>query len=159
MALRKRSVHDGTLHLTWSLPVEPDLAWIAFADAEILAQWLGRPIERDLRPGGRLVIEHGEGSFSRSDVLAVTLPHHLAMSWSFPDEPESQVSFTLHPSLSGTSLELVHDRLGELTASYVPGWITHLTFLEAAITEQPIPMENFWPLYSTFNALLSGGRR
>lgn len=157
MPLSKHSVHDGTLRVTWSLPFEPDLAWVAFADSEILGQWLGHPIERDLRPGGRLAIEHGEGYLSRSIVAEANPPHRLAMSWSFPDEPESKVSFTLHPSFSGTALDLVHRDLGELTASYGPGWITHLTYLEAAITGRPLDMEHFWPLHATITALSARG--
>lgn len=157
MPLTKHSAQDGTLLVTWSLPAAPESAWKGLTDPAMLAQWLGQPLECDLRAGGQLVIDHGESYVSRSIVIEANPPHRLAMTWTFPEEPESKVSFTLHPSFSGTALDLVHRDLGELTASYGPGWITHLTYLEAAITGRPLDMEHFWPLHATITALSARG--
>ena len=156
MPLTKHSAHNGTVLVTWLLPAAPESAWKGLTDPAMLAQWLGQPLECDLRPGGQLVIDHGEGFLSRSIVAEANPPHRLAMTWTFPEEPESHVTFTLSPGPSGSSLELVHRQLGSLSADYGPGWITHLTYLEAAIAGRPLDMAHFWRLHSTFTVLSAG---
>lgn len=53
-------------------------------------------------------------------------------------------------------MRLAHHGLGDLVGSYGPGWITHLTFLEAAVVGAPIPTSHFWKLHATFQSLCTG---
>lgn len=155
MPLSKISTDDGALAVAWSLPVPAQAVWAGFSDPALLPQWLGQAIDCDVRPGGRLVVDHGDGYLSRSDVIEAEEPHRLVMTWEFPDEPESRVGVELRPSDAGTLVHLGHHGLGELVGTYGPGWITHLTFLEAAVAGVPIHSSQFWKLHATFKALFT----
>lgn len=150
MPLTTISTEDGALVITWSFSVPAQAVWAGFSDPTLLSQWLGQSTECDIRSGGMLVVDHGDGYLSRS---AVTEPHRLAMTWEFADEPESQIGIELRPSGAGTVVELAHHGLGDRVGSYAPGWITHLTFLEAALAGVPIPTSHFWKLHATFESL------
>lgn len=153
MPLSAISIDDGALVVVWEFSLPAEAVWAGFVDPTLLSQWLGQSIECDVRPGGRLVIDHGEGYLSRSVVTVATEPHRLAMTWDFPEEPESRIGIELRSSEAGTLLELAHQGLGDLVGSYGPGWVTHLTFLEAAAAGVPIPMSHFWKLHGTFQSL------
>ncbi len=86
----------------------------------------------------------------------VEAPHRLAMTWEFPDEPQSRVAIALHESDDGTGAVLTHTGLEDLACSYGPGWTTHLTYLEAAVHGDAIPVSQFWKLHATFTALHNG---
>jgi len=153
MPLCTISTVDGTLVVAWSLSMQAQSVWAGFSQPGLLSHWLGESIECDVRPGGRLVVDHGEGYLSRSAVTEAKEPHRLVMTWDFPDEPESWISIELRPSDAGTLVELTHHGLCDLVGSYGPGWITHLTFLEAAVAGVPIPRSHFWRMHSTFQSL------
>lgn len=85
-----------------------------------LSLWLGQCIECDVRSDGRLVVDHGDGYLCRSVVTEAHEPHRLAMTWEFPDEPESRIGIELRPSVAGTVVELAHHGLGDLVGSYGP---------------------------------------
>lgn len=156
MPLTAVSTTADALVVTWSLPAPPESVWAGWSDPALLAQWLGRPIECDLEPGGRLVIDHGDGYLSCSTVTDVERDRRVGMTWTFPDEPESRIVIELRPGEAGTELELAHRDLGSgLVDSYAPGWITHLTFLEAAVAGTPLPLAHFWQLYATVDSLLT----
>src|SRR3984885_10083815 len=101
---------------------------------------------------GRLVIDHGQGQLSRSEVTEAEAPHRLTMTWEFPDEPRSRVAVELRESDEGAAAKLTHTG-PDLAASYGPGWTTHLTYLEAAVQGETTPPSQFWKLYATFAAL------
>lgn len=130
--------------------------WAGFEDRELLSRWLGRPLECEVAVGGALVVDHGEGYISRSVVTEADPQRRLSMTWEFPDEPDSRISVTLRPEPAGTGMDFVHHDLGDLMNSYGPGWVTHLTYLEAAITGAPLPASQFWPLHATFERLYAG---
>lgn len=153
MPLSAISTDDGRLVVVWALSLPAQAVWAGFDDPTLLSQWLGQPIECDVRPGGSLIVDHGEGYLSRSAVTEAKKPHRLAMTWEFPEEPESRIGIELRPSDTGTVVELAHYGLGELVGSYGPGWMAHLTFLEAAVAGVPIPTSNFWKLQATFESL------
>lgn len=157
MPLSTVTTDEGTLVVTWSLPVPADAVWAAFTDSALMSQWLGEAVEGDVTEGGKLVVDHGDGYLCTSSVTETVQPHRLAMSWQFPDEPRSHVAFDLQPSDDGTAMGLTHQDLGELVDSYAPGWLTHLTFLEAAVAGAPITATHFWTLHGTFESLYSRG--
>lgn len=69
------------------------------------------------------------------------------MTWEFPDEPPSQVRIVLTPTGESTRLALQHDGLGTEAVDYLPGWHTHLLYLEALLLGQPRSMADFWSTY------------
>ncbi|NYF98815.1 SRPBCC domain-containing protein [Janibacter cremeus] len=156
MPLSSISVDDDAVAVAWSLSVPVHAAWAGLSDPAVLSLWLGQCIECDVRSDGRLVVDHGDGYVCRSVVTEADEPHRLAMTWEFPDEPESRIGIELRPSAAGTVVELAHHGLGDLVGPYGPGWITHLTFLEAALADVPIPAPQFWNLHTTFESLHAG---
>lgn len=128
---------------------------MAWADSVLVSRWLGEAVECDLTPGGRLVVDHGEGLLSHSRILESSPPHRLVMTWEFPHEAPSQLSVTVERVADGSMLTLVHGQLAHLDRSYETGWMTHLTFLEAAVADDPIPESQFWKLHATFQALIA----
>ena len=148
--------HDSDLAIAWSFKLPADAVWAGISDRAVLPQWLGRALEFDLRAGGDVVVDHGGGTLSRSTVTELVQQQRLVMTWVFPGEPESGLSLTLHPTESGSTLELVHSGLGRLAEGYGPGWITHLTYLEAAVSGAPLSWSQFWPMYASFEVLYTG---
>ena len=153
MPLSSVSTNNGSLMISWTFPAPAQAVWAGFTDAALLSQWLGNPIECDVRAGGSVVVDHGGGCLSRSVVTERDQPRRLAMTWKFPDEPVSRISIELHAGDSHSELTFVHHDLGTFVDSYGPGWITHFTYLEAAIGGEPIPHSRFWPLHTTLEAL------
>ncbi|MFZ3452452.1 SRPBCC domain-containing protein [Arthrobacter sp. 7Tela_A1] len=153
MPLSYYAMAEDSLAVSWTFDAHPQDVWNAFSQPAVLSQWLGTASECDLAPGGELVIDHGDGMVSRSLVIMAQEPYLLVMTWDFPDEPESQLDISLHPTEQGCLLELRHLKLGDLASSYLPGWITHLTFLEAAVSGTPLPSAQFWPLHATLHTL------
>lgn len=153
MPLTRFSTDDGVLTVSWTFSVPPQAVWDAFGQPRLLSQWLGTALECDLAAGGMLRIDHGEDTVSRSRVKTAREPERLAMSWEFPDEPESDLDIAFAAAETGSTLELRHRGLGALAGSYLPGWLTHLAFLEAAVSGSPLPWGQFWSFYATLDAL------
>ncbi|OUE23661.1 SRPBCC domain-containing protein [Clavibacter michiganensis] len=157
MPLVAVSPHPDSAWIAWSFAHSLERVWAALTEREAIARWLGEVVEWDIRPGGTLVVDHGEGARSRSAVLEADPPRRLTMTWDFPDEPASHVAITLRASEDRAVLELVHSGLAELAESYRIGWITHLTYLEAAMAGVPLPASQFWSLHETLTRGLGGG--
>lgn len=152
--------HDA-VRLIWRLGFAPNSVWSHVTDVERLAEWIALPLSGGFAIGQELVMDHGEGYVSVSPILASDPGRALTMGWRFPDEPPSTVDLTFEPTPSAdqpttdaTHLTLTHTGLGELTGSYLPGWITHLTYLEASLHGDPLPFSAFWRLYETHDRLV-----
>jgi uncharacterized protein YndB with AHSA1/START domain len=156
MSLSALSLNNDALIVSWLFQAPIETVWSGLTDPVRQSRWLGTAVESDIRPGGILVIDHGEGYLCRSNVTEVAAPHRLAMTWEFPDEPRSRIAVALHESDNGTAAELTHTGLEDLAPSYGPGWTTHLTYLEAAVQGDTIPPSQFWKLHATFTALHNG---
>lgn len=153
MPLTSVSTANGSLLISWAFAAPAQAVWAGFTDAALLSQWLGRPLECDARTGGTIVVDHSGGYVSRSVITDMDEPRRLAMSWEFPEEPASRIQIRLHDTEAGAAMEFVHHDLGAIVDSYGPGWITHLTYLEAAVAGAPVPAALFWPLHSTLETL------
>ncbi|MGA4670882.1 SRPBCC domain-containing protein [Propionibacteriaceae bacterium Y1923] len=150
MPLLTAAAEQGTVRLTWELPHDPRSVWQHLTDVDRLTEWLGQLRFGSFTVGDELVIDHGEGYLCRSIVHVADEPRELAMTWHFPDEPASRLSINLDPP---GRLQLEHTALGDLGGSYLPGWITHLTFLEASLRGEPIPLSAFWGVHATHERL------
>ena len=132
MPLSALALNNGAVVVSWSFQAPIEAVWRGLTDPALLSRWLGTAVETDIRTGGRLVIDHGEGQLSRSEVIEAEAPHRLTMTWEFPGEPRSRVAVELRESDEGAAAKLTHTG-PDLAASYGPGWTTHLTYLEAAV--------------------------
>ncbi|MBG6226758.1 uncharacterized protein YndB with AHSA1/START domain [Arthrobacter sp. CAN_A2] len=112
-----------------------------------LPQWLGK------LAAGRFIaecvvrIQQAEDYFCTSRITECEPEHRLRMTWEFPDEPLSTVLITLAPEVDATRISLTHGGLGEEAHNYLPGWHTHLLYLEALLLGRPRSMIDFWSTY------------
>lgn len=154
MPLVSRSIESAPerVVLVWTMPLPPARVWWGLTDSEALPHWLGPLLSGEFVPGDVVTIRHAEDYFSTSTIQDCIPEQLLVMSWEFPDEPCSVLRIGLTGVGRGTHLELIHEGLGTETANYLPGWHTHLLYLEAMLSGKPLAPEEFWPTY------LSGAR-
>ncbi len=155
MPLVERVQSRELLRVEWGVPTSTETLWRHLTDPAAVAEWLGQPRLLDLQPGGRMLVDHGDGYLCESRIRAVEPGAHLAMTWKFPDEPETHVSFDLTSTDGGCVLVLSHHGLADLIGSYANGWPVHLSYLEASALGDPLPASQFWNLHATM-AELSG---
>ena len=95
-------------------PVER--VWAVLTEPEHVGQWFGqgRPTEVDLRPGGIMVLDHGEYGTFPTRIEKVDPPYFFSYRWAsaYPGEQATEenstlVEFTLAPDGEGTRLRLV----------------------------------------------------
>ena len=133
------------------MPVAPGRVWWGLTSGEALPQWLGTPTSGTFAVGEVVSIKHAEDYLSTSTILASEPQQLLSMTWDFPDEPRSLVSIRLEPDDGATLLTLAHDGLGGEAAGYLPGWHTHLLYLEGALTSRPLDPAGFWTVFAGVN--------
>lgn len=155
MPLLTAAADGGDVTVVWALDAARAAVWGRLVDPAVLALWLGRPVVAELWPGGRLAVDHGQGYLCQSRLDRVEPGSVLAMSWRFPDEPETQLTIEVGDDPAGCVLHLRHTGLGELAPSYRLGWLVHLTYFEAAVHGTPLPHGQFWNLHATFAALFA----
>ncbi|WP_433323578.1 SRPBCC family protein [Spirillospora sp. CA-294931] len=103
-------------------PVER--VWSVITEPEHVGSWFGaagKPAEIDLRPGGTMVVDHGEYGVFPSTIVEVDPPRTFSWRWAsaFPgqdvtDANSTLVEFTLRPEGDGTLLRVIEtgfDRL------------------------------------------------
>lgn len=130
-----------------ALPGPVDHAWEALTDGEHTICWLGRLDVTTITEGGVFDLWHDEGVRSRHTVLQWRPRHVLALTWDFPDEQPSRVTFTLTAANSATATLTVHHEHLEDPVPYAAGWHRHLQYLEAYLRGGALPMADFWTGY------------
>lgn len=102
-------------------PVER--VWAVLTEPEHVGHWFGqgKPTDVDLRPGGIMVLDHGEHGTYPTRIVKVDAPHYLAYRWAsaYPgaettDANSTLVEFTLTPEGDGTRLRLVESGFASL---------------------------------------------
>ena len=149
MPIINRSLAAANQRLThnWSMAAPPERVWWGLTDPEALPCWLGRLNSGKFLVGNTVTIQHAEGYFCSSRIQECEPERILGMTWEFPGEPLSQVRIVLTPADGPTHLALHHDGLGNQAADYLPGWHTHLLYLEALLLGRPRSMADFWTIY------------
>jgi uncharacterized protein YndB with AHSA1/START domain len=135
--------------MSWAIDAPSARIWETLTAPSELPHWLGKVVGGAVSPGSSFVIDHGDGYVCESVVAEYSLYRTLAYSWKFPDEPRSDVSWTLSPGDSGVAIHLAHTGLRALVPAYRDGWMAHLTFLEASALWTPLPVSMFWQLHAT----------
>lgn len=92
------------------LPAEPAETWDALTDLERMANWLGEPIEADLRAGGELRVRLSGGEERSGWVEEADAPRRLTFWWAADGEESTRVELTLEPADGGTRLVVTESR-------------------------------------------------
>ncbi len=98
--------------VTIAAPIET--VWRFWTDPDRLVRWMGSVAALDLRPGGAVRIEYGNGAVMLGTVLEVDPPTRLVFTWGWEDPSEvvrpgaSRVEVDLEPADGGTHLRLRH---------------------------------------------------
>lgn len=130
--------------------------WQVVTAPEHVGVWFGqgRPADIDLRPGGTMVLDHGEHGVFPTRIVTVEKPHRFSYRWAsgFPGAPATEdnstlVEFTLTAEGDKTRLVVIESGFASLeipvereaTASYdshQAGWL-EVTGNLARYAEQP----------------------
>lgn len=153
MPLLSSEASESQLRVIWVVDAPPADVWACLTSPPLLAQWLGNATAGEIAPGKSVTVDHGDGYLCESTVLEHVPRRALTYTWSFPDEPGSVVSWDLSCDDRVTSVRLAHTDIANMVASYRDGWITHLTFLEAAALGTPMPKAMFWQVHATIALL------
>lgn len=161
MPLLAANVSDGDVVIEWQLAAHRKVVWERLTSTAAMTAWLGKPVVAEVRPGGSLAIDHGGGYICQSIVNEIVIASRFSLSWKFPDEHETEVSFGLASTEAsgsgGCRLSVRHSNLAALTESYLIGWPVHLTYFEAVVHDDPIPTSQFWNLHATLQTLSDSG--
>ncbi len=99
--------------ITIAAPVER--LWAVLTEPEHVGQWFGqgKPTQMDLRPGGIMLLDHGDAGTYPARIEKVEPPRYFAYRWAsaYPgeaatDDNSTLVEFTLIPEGAGTRLRL-----------------------------------------------------
>jgi uncharacterized protein YndB with AHSA1/START domain len=141
--LRAESGHQ-VLRIKWRLAHPPEKVWRAITEPAELSQWYPATATKlELRVGGAMVFDYGEGTVSDAVVTELDPPHVFAFRETPPEvmvrERASTIRFELHPDGAGCLLlftQFFHDR--PAAASYATGWRCCLHMLETMLDGNPI---------------------
>jgi uncharacterized protein YndB with AHSA1/START domain len=139
--------HEVVFERTLNSPA--DRVWGLVTSEEGLRRWLA-PSQVDLRLGGSIEIDFGEGEAAGGEITDLVAGESIEFRWRFTDEPDSMVRVELTEiDATTTRLRLRHWMLPpDQAVGYGAGWHAHLDQLEAAINgSDPIDwMERFTEL-------------
>lgn len=138
---------SGRVFHDWSMAVPSSRLWWGLTDPHALPHWLGDVVSGAFVTGGVVTIEHAEDYRCTSRIQEFESERLLGMTWQFPDEQLSHVRIMLVPGGGTTRLALTHEGLGSNATAYLPGWHTHLLYLEALLLNRPRAMDDFWSIY------------
>ncbi|WP_405998297.1 SRPBCC family protein [Streptomyces sp. NBC_00829] len=108
--------------ITIKAPMER--VWAVLTEPEHVGSWFGqgKPTPVDLRPGGTMILDHGEYGRFPTTVVKVDPPHHFSYRWASAHPGEQAVEgnstlveFTLTPDGDGTRLRVVETGFANLT--------------------------------------------
>ncbi len=107
--------------------------WEMISTPDGLERWLA-PANVDLRVGGLVDIDFGEGGVVGGEILSLVPGEVLEYVWRFVGEPDSVIRFELEPAIGGTRLKLTHRLLpSDQGVGYGAGWHAHLDQLASAL--------------------------
>jgi uncharacterized protein YndB with AHSA1/START domain len=115
-----------------------DTVWAMLSTEDGLEKWLA-PATVDLRFGGTMDIDFGEGGVAGGEIIELVPGVALEYHWRFTGEPDSVVRFELEMVDPNTTRLRLHHRMlpPDQAVGYSAGWHAHLDQLEAALAGSP----------------------
>lgn len=151
-----RSLERPTVEFERVLSATVDVVWAMLTTEDGLRRWLA-PAQVDLRLGGSVAIDFGDGGVVGGEIIDLIPGVALEYHWSFVGEPDSVVRFELEAIDPGTTKLRLHHRMlpVDQAAGYGAGWHAYLDCLEAvAIGREPVDWdERFRELLPDYTAL------
>jgi uncharacterized protein YndB with AHSA1/START domain len=148
--LGEANIERGSVALELAVPSTPDEVWTALTEPDHLSHWLGRTEGSPARDA-QFAIWHDATTRSTHTVTRWQPGWLLAMTWDFPDEGTSVVSFAVAARKDRTPVALEHQGLTEPTG-YAAGWHRHLEYLAAHLEGSDKTFEDFWDGYDALLA-------
>lgn len=150
----------GEVQLSLLVPVGEQRVWSALTSAEELPTWIGRVVGSPLAAGSEFGLWHEETVKSSHVVRRWSPPTLLQLTWDFPDETPSLVTFRLEARGEENTLVTVEHHGLDDPISYAAGWHRHLTYLAAHLTGRDLLWEHFWDGFDTLiDRYRTAGRR
>lgn len=131
-------------------------AWAALTSADELSTWMGRIVGPPLGAGSEVDLWHEEVVKSSHVVQRWGPPALLELTWDFPDETPSRVSFNLDAQGADTLVTVDHQGLDD-PVSYAAGWDRHLTYLASHLSGQNLAWSCFWDGFDVLVGLYREG--
>jgi uncharacterized protein YndB with AHSA1/START domain len=112
----------------------PEVVFAHLVTTDGMLAWMGQRAELDATPGGTFSVDI-DGNPVRGEYLEVDPPHTVVVSWGLLGSERlpagsTRVEFRLHPTPTGTRLDLVHTDLPEEEVPpHAAGWSNLLASL------------------------------
>ena len=127
----------------------PERVFQALTKKEDLERWFVQKAEVDLRVGGSIRFDWGQGAVETGRIVALEPPRRISYIWEAIEPSPTTITFDLTPENNGTLLRLSHTGIGDgenwdnYYTSISSGWSTHcknlITWLETGASIQPGP--------------------
>lgn len=132
-----------------------DVVWAMLTTEEGIERWMA-PSRVDLRLGGTVDIDFGDGGVVGGEIIDLVPGVALEYHWSFVGEPDSIVRFELEIVDSNTTKLRVHHRMlpVDQAVGYGAGWHAYLDRLEAVVSGEDAVdwMERFRSLMAEYES-------
>jgi uncharacterized protein YndB with AHSA1/START domain len=137
------------------IDASPERVWAVLTEPTLLSEWFspGAPAEIDLRPGGIMVLDHGQHGRFQTVIVAIEPLRKLSYRWAsaHPGELATEtnstlVEFTLVPEGDSTLLKVAESGFSALDipadsdasyASHSRGWAEVMGNLHKLAERQP----------------------
>jgi uncharacterized protein YndB with AHSA1/START domain len=131
------------LDRTVDIGAPADVVFDYFTDSALWAAWWGAGSQIEARPGGRMLIRHGNGVEVVGEVLEVDPPRRIVFTYGYPSGDQlpkpggSQVTIALEPRGSSTRLQLTHAFAEAAHRDpFVQGWRYQLSVFATVIADR-----------------------
>ncbi len=135
-----------TIERTLTIAARPETVFGFLTDPTKMAEWMGRSVSAEARPGGTIRVDYNGFDIMRGEFVEVT-PHSRVV-YTFGWESlaadalrpgASTVEFSLTPQGDATILHMVHRGLPEMAvAGHSQGWDQYLPQLAARASGKPV---------------------
>lgn len=109
--------------------------WAFLTENGKLQKWFAELRVEELREGGRILFDMGNGTFEEMRIIELRAPSVLEYTWA-----DDRVRFELYPEGEGCRLVLIEtlNRVTDHTPRDLAGWHVCLDVIGALLDEQPL---------------------
>lgn len=126
--------------------------WSSLTENDKLAKWFSELRVDDLREGGKIKFDMGNGTFEEMEIIEVKINSVLEYTWG-----EDRVRFELYPESEGCRLILIEkiSKITNHTPKDLAGWHVCLDVIMALLDERAFERENEWKIwYEKYSQLI-----